>query len=80
MKNFLFIFFPLILFTILSCDKEEISNKQAESFVKYYGGSLLDEGIRVLSLENKGYLLVGTMETPDIGKQICGIATEEFGN
>jgi hypothetical protein len=80
MKQFLIIFFPIFVFTIISCDKDDISNKQAESFVKYYGGSLMDDGIRVLSLENGGYLLVGNIETADSGKQVCVIVTDEFGN
>lgn len=79
MKKYLIIILPFIIF-ITSCDEDRITDIQSESFIKYYGGSLVDEGIRVLSLENGGYLLLGNMETPDNGKQVCVIITDKFGN
>jgi hypothetical protein len=51
-----------------------------ETFVKYYGGNLQNEGYRVISLDNGGYLLMGTMETSDRGKDICIIRTDNYGN
>jgi hypothetical protein len=77
------IYIPILLFTLFivsSCDKEEITSRQMETFVKFYGGSQQDEGYKVISLNDGGYLLMGNMETPSKGKDICLIRTDKFGN
>lgn len=78
MKKVLYIL-PFIIL-IFSCDEDKISNNQAKSFIKYYGGSLMDEGVRVLNLEDGNFLVLGNIETSDNGKQICVFFTDKFGN
>jgi hypothetical protein len=79
MRIYLLLFIAC-LFIASSCNKEEISGKQMATFVKYYGGNQDDEGYKVVSLDNGGYLLMGTMETPDRAKDICIIRTDKYGN
>ena len=75
-------FFASILIIILSvsaCDKYDISSKQSETFVRFYGIGLEDEGLQVISTDY-GYLIMANVENPGRGKDICIITTDEFGN
>lgn len=74
---FLFLAVPGCLW--ISCDKDEISESQASSFIKYYGAGMKDAGMEVLSLED-GYLIMANIEDPDRGQDICIIRTDRFGN
>ncbi len=75
---------PLILsLSILiyaSCDRIEISDKQSDSFIKFYGGPSLDYGADVEQTGNGGYAILGTITTPDKGTDMCLILTNKFGN
>jgi hypothetical protein len=79
MRNYLYILLPLFIIAF-SCDEDNVSDSQSESFVKYYGGGFKDEGMRVISLSDGGYLLMGNIATPDKGKDICVIITDKYGN
>ena len=63
----------------ISCDDYEISDKQADSFLKFYGSGLEDEGMKVIATD-EGYLIMGNLENPGSGKDICIIRTDKFGN
>ena len=70
----------LVLFAglCLSCE-EGISEKQADSFMKFYGSSMMDQAGEVEVLSNGGYAICGT-ETSTLGKRMVLIVTDEFGN
>ena len=62
----------------LSCEKE-VSDEQAEGFMKFYGSSLVDRAGDVEVLSNGGYAICGT-ESSTLGKRMVLIVTDEFGN
>jgi hypothetical protein len=64
----------------ISCDKNEISEKQSDSFIKFYGGPSIDYGVDVEQTANDGYAILGTITTPDKGTDMCLILTNKFGN
>lgn len=63
----------------LSCEKE-ISEEQADSFMKFYGSSLMDQAGDVEVLSNGGYAICGTETSASQGKRMVLIVTDEFGN
>jgi hypothetical protein len=71
----------LLLFAglCLSCEKE-ISEEQADSFMKFYGSSLMDQAGEVEVLSNGGYAICGTETSPAQGKRMVLIVTDAFGN
>jgi len=73
--------FILILFSgfFLSCE-QEISNDQADSFIKFYGSYLMDQAGEVEVLGNGGYAICGTETNESLGKRMVLIVTDEFGN
>ena len=75
-----FIILSFFLLMYLSCDKIEITDKQADSFVKFYGGPSLDYGVDVRQTSNGGYAILGTITTPDKGTDMCLIITDKYGN
>jgi len=79
MKTTIFIALSIITLMSISCDNYEISDKQSDSFLKFYGAGLEDEGMQVISTD-EGYLILGNIENPGRGKDICIIQTDKFGN
>jgi hypothetical protein len=71
----------LILFSAIcfSCD-QEISDEQADSFLKFYGSSLMDQAGDVEVLSNGGYAICGTVSHESGRKRMALIITDEFGN
>jgi hypothetical protein len=71
----------LILFSALciSCE-QEISDEQADSFIKYYGSSMMDMAGDVEVLGSGGYAICGTETSETMGKRMVLIVTDEFGN
>jgi hypothetical protein len=71
----------LILFSVFcfSCE-QEISDKQEDSFIKFYGSSLMDRAGDVEVLGNGGYAICGTETSSAQGKRMVLIITDEFGN
>jgi hypothetical protein len=63
----------------VSCEKE-ISDEQADSFIKFYGSSLMDQAGEVEVLSNGGYAICGTETSPSQGKRMVLILTDAFGN
>lgn len=81
MRYTVFIITLLIILLNLSCDKDEISYIQSESFIKFYGGpSLADHGVDVKQTGDKGYAVLSTIKTPDNGTDMCLILTDIYGN
>jgi len=76
--TFIILSFPLLIF--LACDKIEITDKQSDSFVKFYGGPSLDYGVDVRQTVDGGYAILGTITTPDKGTDMCLIITDKYGN
>ena len=75
---YIILFFVFILL-LISCDNYEVTEKQADSFLKFYGYGLDDIGLRVIATE-EGYLIMGNIENAGRGKDICIIQTDKFGN
>jgi len=80
MRSIAFIIFSLFALIYLSCDKIEITSKQSESFIKFYGGPSLNYGVDVKQTNDNGYAILGTISTPDKGTDMCLILTDEYGN
>ena len=51
MKIYILLLFLFVLI-LSSCDKNQISGIQKDTFVKYYGGNQTDEEFKVISLDN----------------------------
>lgn len=79
MKATILIVFSIFALMSISCDNYEISDIQAESFMKFYGVGMKDEGMKVITT-NDGYLIMGNVENPGRGKDICIIKTDKYGN
>lgn len=69
----------LLILLVTACDNYDISSKQAETFVRYYGVGLEDEGMKVITTD-EGYLIMANVKNPGFGKDICIITTDEYGN
>ena len=78
MIKYSFLLFLLTAF-LLSCERE-ISSEQADSFIKYYASSLLDQAGDVEVLANGAYAICGTESSPSDGKRMVLIVTDKFGN
>ena len=81
MKTMMKYGYILILFSafFLACEKD-ISNEQADGFVKFYGSYLMDEAGDVELLADGGYAICGTETNGSLGKRMVLIITDEFGN
>lgn len=73
------IFSLLLVLLFISCDEDEITHKQSESFIKFYGGPSMDYGVDVKETNN-GYAILGTISTADKGTDMCLILTDKYGN
>jgi hypothetical protein len=63
----------------ISCDKNDIGPKQADAFVKYYGGLADDHGSDVKQLPGGGYFIFGTIMVGD-NSDIFTLVTDKYGN
>lgn len=71
----------LTCFIVLSsCGKDTFGPQQQESFVRFYGGYLKDEGYDVKVLPDGGYVLTGMLSTEESGTNIVLIRTDKYGN
>jgi hypothetical protein len=69
---------------IISCAKTEISPKQADVFVKYFGGSVSDTAFDaangLVTCSDGGYALTGQLFNSVYGTRACFIRTDQYGN
>ncbi len=80
MKNYLIcIFASAIVAVTFSCDKDEISNEQSESFIKYYT-NFPEFTAADVEISGSGYAVLGTAITEDSGTQVCLFKTDGYGN
>jgi hypothetical protein len=77
--NRLILYFVIALIIGISCDEDEISPKQADKFIKYYGGIAADYGSDVRQLPDGGYFVVGTINIGD-NTDVFTLVTDEYGN
>ncbi|NOZ46562.1 MAG: hypothetical protein GXO79_07235 [Chlorobi bacterium] len=81
MKNLTNTLFLLLIFLLFSCkDKMDISERQAEGFIKYFGSYGEDVGNDVKQTDDGGYLIVGTVTSDEFQKQMAIIKTDKYGN
>jgi len=73
------LYITILLGFLASCEKE-ISTKQEEKFMKFYGNYLLDEASDVDILDNGGFAICGTDSTTEFGKRMVLIVTDSYGN
>ena len=75
--------YPLMLILLsalcFSCEKD-ISEEQADGFIKFYGSYLMDRAGDVEVLGNGGYAICGTETSAGVGKRMVLILTDAFGN
>jgi len=69
----------LLILSIFSCDKLEISSIQADSFIKLYGSGSSDFGVDVKPFNN-GYILLATTTNLNEDTDISLIKTDKYGN
>ncbi|MCF8380517.1 MAG: hypothetical protein K9H49_13130 [Bacteroidales bacterium] len=69
--------FLLIPF-LFSCEKE-ISEKQSDYFLKFYGTYMSDIASQVRELPDGGYVITGTSETESRGTDISLVFTDKYG-
>ena len=76
------ILFVLIMLFSISCEKEvsELPEVQADAFIKFLGNYMADEARDVVTLEDGGYAICGTVTVPDTGSRMFLIITDEYGN
>jgi len=65
--------------SLISCEKE-ISTRQADNFLKFYGNYLSGEARDVDVLEDGGFAICGTDSTAEFGKRMVLIVTDSYGN
>lgn len=73
------ILISLLAMLLNSCDGD-IAPVQAERFIKFYGGNLLDEAGEVEVLNNGGYAICGTVNQGGSGRRMALIVTDRYGN
>jgi hypothetical protein len=78
--NKLILYFVIVFFVGISCDKDEIGTGQADKFIKYYGGLAADHGNDVKQLPDGGYFIVGTITVGDNETDIFTLITDKYGN
>ena len=75
----LIIYSVFIILVGISCDKDEVSPRQADKFVKFYGGLSEDHGNDVRQLPEGGYFIIGTIKIGNYS-DIFTLVTDEYGN
>jgi len=72
----------VLLILLAACNKYDISEDQAEVFIKFFGSYSEDVGSQIKLDDDGGYVMVGTWTDTegDNGKQICLIKTDKYGN
>ena len=71
--------YSLSLILLLSCEVE-LSENQAQTFLKFYGSYLVDTGKDAVLNGNGGYAIAGTTEISDTASAMTLILTDKFGN
>ncbi|MBN2613375.1 MAG: hypothetical protein JXB00_17610 [Bacteroidales bacterium] len=74
------IFFFLIITAVISCDNFDISSKQSDTFIKFYGATNLDYGSDVKQLPNGKYFVTGTVSLSESNASAFTLVTDEYGN
>jgi hypothetical protein len=74
------ILFYIILLPFLSCSKDEISEDQSASFIKFFGTASRNVSSDIKPYPENGYVVLGSVNTPDNGNQIYVAKTNEYGN
>jgi hypothetical protein len=70
----------LLIVMAVSCDKQDISENQANSFVKYYNNYPEFSAADVVEVNQSGYAILGTAKTYVAGTQLCLLRTNKYGN
>ncbi|MFH2095724.1 MAG: hypothetical protein ABIJ16_08470, partial [Bacteroidota bacterium] len=78
MKRLIYILFALVVF---GCSKTDpLSMQQTGYFIKFYGGSLSDEGHDIRQTNDGGYIILGSTTSEDEDLDIMLIKTDKYGN
>lgn len=70
----------LLIVMAVSCDKQDISETQADTFVKYYNNYPEFSAADVVQVNQSGYAILGTAKTYVAGTQLCLLRTDKYGN
>jgi len=72
----------LLLIILAACNKYEISEEQADAFIKFFGSYSEDIGSKIKLDDDGGYVMVGTWTDTEagMGKQMCLLKTDKYGN
>jgi hypothetical protein len=79
MKHTLPVILLFLLLSAISCDKNDVTDDQSRSFLKFY--RYYPEFVAAdVSQTSSGYAILGTIETLTEGSQICLLKTDAYGN
>jgi hypothetical protein len=71
----------VIIIGFLGCKKSDnLSDSQAEKFIKYFGSFSQDNSTNMLQTADEGFIIVGTMTSLTQGKEAAVIKTDKYGN
>lgn len=76
-KKIVYILFASLLLT--SCGKERVANDLKNSFMRFYGGQLTNEGYDVKQLPDGSYIALGTTETATNSYQMYLLKVDAYG-
>lgn len=80
MKSYLLPTILLTLIIIAACDRNEISEIQTDSFIKYFNNYPEFSAADTKEITGSGYAILGTVSTSDFATQLCLLRTDEYGN
>lgn len=70
----------LVALIFTACGKEEISEDQAGSFIKFFGNSWADTANDLVQLEDGSYVILGTTTTGNGDTDVALVGTDRYGN
>ncbi len=70
----------LVLLLVLSSCEKEVSEAQADQFLKFYGQQYSDEARDIEVLEDGSYAICGVDSVPGVGKRMMLLITDAYGN
>jgi hypothetical protein len=79
MKKYI-IYFLFISLIFTSCVKQQVATDLDQTFSKYFGLHLKNEGVDVKQLQDGGYLVLGTTTNDEGRNSVYMMRTNNFGN
>lgn len=78
MKRHILFFISCIF--MFSCAKEEVSELQADYFIKFYGGHLYNQGHDIIESNDQNVMITGSARSETSGDDIVLMKFDDYGN